>query len=117
MKEKYKAYYIEQLTVGTWLFWVFPYVLKNLSIKAKIYYLNTTSLGFRVARWTTFWTSKVEFEHMYFNQHDIHDEEGNQVFLKTMDEDPLELQECIKKRPEFQKIIKNCGEHQAIPLF
>ena len=129
MREReYFSYYIEKLTVGSWLFWILPYFIKqgrrptkagenrNDKIELCVYYLNASRLGLLVSR-LTLWNIKSKFEHLYFSQFDIRDANNELLWWKTQYEDSFTLQRNIRNHPELQRIIKNCGEENRIPQF
>lgn len=129
-KRGHFSYYIERLTVGSWLFWVLPYFIKEMRRSVNtgenrnhykveqlsVYYLNASRLGRLVSR-LTLWNVKPKFEHLYFSQFDIRDVNDELLWWKTQYEDSFALQRNIRNHPELQKIIRNCGEGNRIPQF
>ena len=104
-------YYIENLTVYSWLFYILPHFLEGrlevLQETKEIYYFNNSRLGLLLAS-LTLWFVKVRLKRVNFSQGDMRDQDSNLIWMKTMG-DALSIQDDIKNNPEFQKVVRNYG--------
>lgn len=108
MTDKKSIFYVENLTFYSWLFFILPFLLKENGTEGReakeIYYFNDSKLGLWIARLTSI-SSRVKPIRIDFSQGEVRDEDGQLVWMKTMD-DLLSIQEDFENNDEFQKAVK-----------
>lgn len=118
MKREGSVYFIEKLTVGLWLFSVFPYLFKSQPKNPSLllYYLYASRLGLLTARWTSRFLS-AKLESFDFHLAELRDQDGDSIWWAALYEDSIALQEHLKGHFEFQKIIKEYQQENKMLLF
>lgn len=113
------TYYIESLTVISWVFFILPYFLngrmRTLQATGQIYYFNTSRAGLRLANFTL-WFTKKQLQRADFRQGDTRDQNGNLIWMKTM-EDALSIRNDIKNNSEFPKTAGSYAGENNLRLF
>lgn len=112
------TYYIENLTVDSWVRSILPYFLKNrasLQEAQHIYYFNNSGAGLWLANFTL-WFAGKELKRADFSQGGTRDLNGDLVWMKTM-EDARALHEDLNHNSAFQRIIENYGKANSLRLF
>jgi len=108
-------YFIENLTVFTWLLSVLPVLLSSWQEK-KVYYVDGSRIGISIARiMSTLLKARIEV--FQFKMVDIRDEQGDLLSLKVLFSDLGNLQEDILKRPSFGKTVEMIGKNNRIRTF
>jgi len=129
MKEKeHYIYCIENLTVVSWTFSVFPYIFRKIRSISKavqmengkaaflIYYLKASQWGLRLAR-LTLSNRNATFKLLDFSLVEIKDENGDLIWWKSLCHDSFAIQRYIKMHPEFQNFINQYGGENRLPQF
>lgn len=126
-KEHY-MYCVESLTVVSWMFYVFPYILKRIRDISKgaeksgqkigflIYYLKASKGGLFWARLTLL-NINATLAPLEFSLVDVKDENGDLLWWKALCDDSMVIQKYIRAQPEFQNIIGHHGGENRIPQF
>jgi len=116
---KSAAYYIENLTLNAWLFYIFPYFLKNkmeaLKGLKQIYYFNNSSVGLILANGTLYFT-QVRLVKAFSSRADIRNREGKLIWME-IDTDAEKVQDGLMNNPRFQNIREHYGKTHRILLF
>ena len=100
-----RVYFIEKLTVVTWLLSVFPFMIDRLKQPKMVYYIDGSWIGVCIARIMSA-LLKVRIEVFQFRMVDLRDEQGNLLNLRVLYQDLGNLRDDILKRPIFTKTIK-----------
>lgn len=101
-----KLYFIENLTFISWLFYIFPYLIRGDSYKnhKNIYYIDATRWGLFVAGITLRLINSA-LEKLQFRLIDIRDETGTLVRLRITYKDLAEVRNEIVTNPLFQQFL------------
>jgi len=110
------TYFIEELTVSTWLLSLFPFIMTRLKQQKMVYYIDGSRIGLYIAQIMSKWL-KIKVELFQFRMVDVRDEEGNLLSLRVFFRDLGNLQDDILNRPIFGKIIRTIGVNNRIETF
>lgn len=116
---KSATYYIENLTVDSWVLSILPYFLKDrmrtLQEAEQIYYFNNSKPGLWLANFTL-WFAKKQLKRVDFSQGGTRDQNGNLIWMKTIG-DTLVIYDDIKNNSEFKKAVEGLGIVNSLDLF
>lgn len=120
MKDKMEnIYYIEYLTVGSWLFRILPYFLQDqqraLKRIEKIYYFNRSYLGLRLAKFTL-WPRKIRLEQVKFSQASIRDKDGHLIWMRTL-EGALSIERDFQNNSAMDRVAAHYEKAYRIRSF
>ena len=103
-------YYIEKLSVFSWIK-IFFYLASNRFSKKnsshyQIYYIESSPPGLILAH-LTLWIIPATLERLDFRLIDIKDEQGNLLILRIINSDFWEVENAIFQNPVFQEVLND----------
>jgi len=109
-------YFIERLTIFSWLWSVLPRLIREHKFLKKVYYIDGSWLAAGIACFTAglFRISVKAFE---FRVADIRDEEGNLLSFIVECRDAANVQNDIFKRAVFEKITSQMENNNYLGVF
>jgi len=109
-------YFIEKLTIYSWVFTIFPYLLGTSKKGLQLYYIDASLSGLWLGRLMAK-SIKAEIKRLDFTFFNARDREGEALWWKCMYEDLSDLLSFFYDLPEFQEIIKKYEEKEKLRLF
>jgi len=111
-------YFIEKLTVYSWLFSILPDIQRRSKGDghALLYYVNASCQGLWLSRLMAKFF-KAEVKRLDFTFFDAKDKNGDFFWWKTMFEDLADLQKYMCNCPAFQEIIKRNKAEEHLRFF
>lgn len=113
-------FFIEHLTLQTWLFSVFPRLLyRRLAKRGRItscYFFDSFPLGIWAAK-TLGWITGVRVEKLRFRMLEVRDQEGLLVRLRIPFQDLAEAQAEAMKEAAFRACLNNGGAEDRFPIY
>ncbi|MFH1429249.1 MAG: hypothetical protein ABIH39_05845 [Candidatus Margulisiibacteriota bacterium] len=119
MKKHKQIYYIEHLTVITWLTAIFAYLFsesRNIKQQQQVYYIDGTKLGIMLAGLMS-GLVKARIERLDFKLIDIRDGSGNLVRLRIAYQDMAEVLKEIIANPIYQGFLNEVKDINRLPVF
>ena len=115
-KKKIPLFFVERLSLPSWVFCIFPYIsvirLSRISIqKNTIYYIDATPAGIFAAKLMC-WLINVEVKKLSFRLVDIRDRSGTLIRLRIAGEDLIEVQSHILSRPELKSLLQDIARNR-----
>ena len=115
--ENREDYYIEKLTVGSWMFYLFPYFLrKSRKTSLLLHYVDASHLGLLLSCFMAR-SIKAEIKRLDFSLFDAKDQNGDLLWWKVAFEDLVDVQKHMREHPEFRNVIRNDGTEDKMLLF
>ncbi len=112
-----KVFYIEKLTICSWLFFIFPYFLKqSLKVSLSLYYIDASWLGLKLAQGMSP-TIRAEVRRLDFTLFDSKDSQGDLLWWKVAFEDLVEIQKYMMTHLAFQDLLKKYRTQKHLLLF
>lgn len=110
-------YFIEKLTVYSWVFYIYPYFLgRPRQSSLKLYYINASPSGL--------WLSclmagsiKAEINRLDFTFFTAKDQNGEALWWKAWHGDFLDLLKYMNNLPEIQEITQKYDQRGILRLF
>src|ERR1700733_378521 len=83
---RFTMYFIERLTVYSWVFYIFPYFLGKFKLPLRLYYVDATPSGLWLSRLMAK-SIKAEIKHLDFTFFNARDRHGEALWWKAWYED------------------------------
>ncbi|MBF0523105.1 MAG: hypothetical protein HQL24_08635 [Candidatus Omnitrophica bacterium] len=110
-----KILYIEDLTVFSYLYFILPFLAKDLNFSKRFYYFNGTKPAIFVL-FLTAWMFKSEAEEVHFDVGKVLDKDNKLMWFQSMF-DAQKVLDLIGDNADFQVFIKKYGSGNSLKNF
>ncbi len=109
-------YFIEKLTVYSWVFYIFPYFLGRSRQALRLYYIDATPSGLWLSRLMAA-SFKAEIKRLGFTFFAARDRKGEALWWKAQYDDFSDLLKYINNLEELQEITQRYDQKEKLRLF
>lgn len=113
-------YFVEHLTLSTWVFYLWPRLfwsrLRQENRVVRCYVIDGSQLSMLLARGSA-WIIGIAVEALAFSLVDVQDESGALIGLRILHQDMEEVQQSVMAEPEYQELGRRTPLQDRLPIF